>query len=76
MNTTAIRQHITADATNTIHFTLPPEMGRDVEIIIFPDKSSTSAMPADSLEMAHIMDNTGFAKNILNSPAEDIWNDL
>lgn len=76
MNTTAIRQRITADANHTIHFTLPPEMGRDVEIIIFPSPVNPSSMPPESLEMARIMDETGFAKNVLNSPAEDIWNDL
>ena len=76
MNTIAIRQRITADANHTIHFTLPPEMGREVEIIIFPGPMNTATMSAESMEMARVMDETGFAKNVLGNAQEDVWNDL
>jgi hypothetical protein len=30
----------------------------------------------ESMFMAQLIDESGFAKNILNSPEEDCWNDL
>jgi len=30
----------------------------------------------ESLAMARLMDESGFAKNVLNSSEEDCWNDL
>ena len=71
-----LRKHLRADNSHTIHIVLPPEMGADVDVIIFP--SSPNKVPAqqESLEMAKIMDESGFAKNILNSAEEDCWNDL
>lgn len=76
MNTFAVRQRIKADASHTIHITLPPEMGDDVEIIILPIGAKATSIPTESLEMAKLMDETGFARNVLNSPEEDCWNEL
>ncbi|MBS3955560.1 MAG: hypothetical protein KGZ88_21665 [Methylomicrobium sp.] len=70
---TTIRQQLKADANHMIHFELPPEMSDEVEVIIF---SSKSLKQQENLDMAQVMDETGFAKNILNSPEEDCWNDL
>ena len=71
-----LRRQLTADASHTIHLVLPPEMGDDVEIIVFPRSSSKEATPQESLAMARMMDETGFVKNVLNSAEEDCWNDL
>lgn len=71
-----LRQHLTADASHTIHLVLPPEMGDEVEVIVIPRPSSKGGMPQESLEMAQLMDESGFAKKILNSAEEDCWNDL
>ena len=71
-----LRRQLTADASHTIHLVLPPEMGDDVEIIVFPRSSSKEATPQESLAMARMMDETGFVKNVLNSEEEDCWNDL
>ncbi len=71
-----LRKHLTADTSHTIHIVLPPEMGNDVDVIIFPSASSKVAAQQESLAMAQLMDESGFAKNILNSVAEDCWNDL
>lgn len=76
MTTIALRQQLTADANHTIHVTLPPEMGNEVEVFIFPRGSVQQQMPLESLAMAKLMDESGFAKNVLNSPEEDCWNDL
>lgn len=71
-----LRKQLTADANHTIHLVLPPEMGDEVEIIVFPRSSSQLAVQQENLAMAQLMDESGFAKNILNSEEEDCWNDL
>lgn len=71
-----LRKQLTADASHTIHLVLPPEMGDDVEIIVFPRLNAKLAAQHESLAMAQLMDESGFAKNVLNSAEEDCWNDL
>jgi hypothetical protein len=71
-----LRKQLTADASHTIHLVLPPEMGDEVEIIVFPRSASRVAVQQESLAMAQLMDESGFAKNVLNSSEEDCWNDL
>lgn len=73
---TIFRQHLIADANHTIHLVLPPEMGGEVDVIVIPRSSSKGAMSQESLEMAQLMDESGFATKILNSVEEDCWNDL
>ena len=73
---TILRQHLTADASHTIHLVLPPEMGDEVEVIVIPCSSSKGGVPQESMEMAQLMDESGFARRILNSAEEDCWNDL
>ena len=70
------RQQLTADANHTIHVALPPEMGDEVEIFVFPCGVVQAPMSLVSLALAKRMDESGFAKNVLNSPEEDCWNDL
>ena len=76
MTTIALRQQLTADANHTIHVALPPEMGNEVEVFVFPRGAVKKDIPLESLAMASLMDESGFAKNVLNSPEEDCWNDL
>lgn len=71
-----LRKQLTADASHTIHLVLPPEMGDEVEVIVFPRSSLKAAAQQEGLAMAQLMDESGFAKNILNSAEEDCWNDL
>lgn len=71
-----LRKQLTADANHTIHIVLPAEMGDEVEVVVYPRSSSKSVAQQESLAMAQIMDESGFAKNILNSTEEDCWNDL
>lgn len=74
MSTIALRQRIKADATHTIHLTLPPEMGNEVEIIILAANTETSDnMPSDS---ACAFNGSRFVQSLLNHPDEDCWNDL
>jgi len=74
MNTIALRQFVTADADHTIHVQLPPGLSNRVEVIILP--APQAAMPDESLARAAMMDESGFAKNVLANPEEDCWNDL
>jgi len=74
MNTIALRQFVTADADHTIHVQLPPGLSDRVEVIILP--ASHDTIPEDSLARAALMDESGFAKNVLANPEEDCWNDL
>lgn len=76
MKSIAIQQRLIADANHTIHITLPPEMGNEVEIIILPSGAEQAAIPAASLDMARLMDETGFARSVLASAEEDCWNAL
>lgn len=71
-----LRQYLVADASHTIHLVLPPEMGDEVEIIVVERPSPKGEISQESLEMAQLMDESGFAKKILNSTEEDCWNDL
>jgi hypothetical protein len=71
-----LRKQLTADANHTIHIVLPAEMGDEVEVVVFPRSSSKLAAQEESLALARLMDESGFAKNILNSTEEDCWNDL
>lgn len=73
---TILRKHLTADASHTIHLILPLEMGDEVDVIVIPRSSSKVAAHQESQAMAQLMDESGFAKNILNSVEEDCWNDL
>ena len=73
---TILRKHLTADASHTIHLVLPLEMGDEVDVIVIPRSSSKEAEQQESQVMAQLMDESGFAKNILNSVEEDCWNDL
>jgi hypothetical protein len=74
MNTIALRQFVTADADHTIHVRLPPGLSERVEVIVL--SAPQDAMPEDSFARAALMDESGFAKNILANPEEDCWNDL
>ena len=76
MKSIAIRQRLTADANHSIHITLPPEMGDEVEIIILPSGAEQAALSEASLDMAQLTDETGFARNVLASAEEDCWNAL
>ena len=71
-----LRKQLTADASHTIHLVLPPEMGDEVDVIVYPRSSSKLAAQQESLAMSKMMDESGFSKSILNSAEEDCWNDL
>ncbi len=69
-----LRQHIKADQNRMIHIQLPEDMANDVDILIVP--SNKEQLPKDSLVMAKLFEETAFARNVLDNPDEDCWNEL
>lgn len=49
----------------------PP--GSRIRVIVLDE---TSAETSEALLLARLQDSTGFAREVLADPAEDIWNDL
>ncbi len=47
MKATPIRRRVKADASHTIHITLPPEMGDEVEVVILPASASAASLTDD-----------------------------
>lgn len=69
-----LRQHLKADENGIIHIEIPPHMGDDFDILIFP--SGKSAALTESQLLIKLFEETAFARDILNSPEEECWNDL
>ena len=52
-------------------------MGDEVDVIIMPRGAAPSgALTGDSLVMARLASETGFARDVLGRPEEDVWNDI
>jgi hypothetical protein len=66
------------DELGYIHLQLEKLAGAKVRIIIedIDSISATSATPVESFALARMQEQTGFAKHVLGSAAEDVWNDL
>ena len=74
----AITRIKTVDEKGYIHLQLEKPAGVKVRIIIedldaYPNQVAT---PAESIALARMQKQTGFAKHVLGSAAEDVWNDL
>uniref|UniRef100_E6QRG9 Uncharacterized protein n=1 Tax=mine drainage metagenome TaxID=410659 RepID=E6QRG9_9ZZZZ len=76
MRQAILRENLCVDANHQLHIDVPADMGDEFEVIVIPRASSREKMPPEWLAMAQLMDESGFAQNILNSPEEDCWNDL
>ena len=74
----AITRIETVDESGYIHLQLEQLAGVKVRIIIenFETCPDRTALPAESLALAKMQEQTGFAKHILGSAAEDVWNDV
>jgi hypothetical protein len=74
----AITRIETVDEGGYIHLQLEKPAGVKVRIIIedldtHPNQATT---PAESLALARMQEQTGFAKHVLGAAEEDAWNDL
>lgn len=70
-----LKDTLHVDESHQLHITIPAEMGSKVDVIVFPSVTPEKNV-SDSIDMARIFDESGFAKDILNSTEEDCWNDL
>lgn len=62
---------LSGDRKVTVH--VPDDFGYEVEIIIFrADDKDFKA----STELAKLQEINGFARDVLGSPDEDVWNEL
>ena len=71
----AIRTIKEADEDGIVHIQLPPSFGRRVELIIL-SLSEEEALGEPGWELMKMQGSSGFARDVLGDPAEDIWNDL
>lgn len=74
----AITRIETVDERGYIHLQLEKLAGVKVRVIIedLDTRPNQAATPAESLALAKMQEQTGFAKHVLGSAAEDAWNDL
>jgi len=70
-----LKETLQVDKNHQLHIEIPVEMGEEVEVIVFPS-TGVKNKSSDSIDMVRVFDESGFAKNILNSIEEDCWNDL
>ena len=63
--------HVALNGTLTLY--LPEFSGMDVEIVVVP---CNTAMATETYEAMRLHEQSSFARHVLASPAEDIWNDL
>lgn len=79
MNPT-FRQTLIADTNHSIHLTLPPEMGNEVEVIVrdlaAPQTAQSAPLPPESMAVSAAVDQSGFVQDVLGSAEEECWNEL
>jgi hypothetical protein len=64
-------EHVAPDGTLALY--LPEFSGVDVEIIVF---RRAAALTVESRSAMQLQEQSGFARQVLAEPAEDVWNDL
>ena len=69
----AIRKTERIASDGALTLSVPEFSGAEVEIIIFP---RTAPMPPETFAEMRLQEQSGFARQVLADPAEDIWNDL
>jgi hypothetical protein len=74
----ASRYIYTADTSGEINITvkIPDGQNKKFEVIILPVEENILYQESMSIEMMKLQQESGFAKTVLGSPEEDIWNDL
>ncbi|MBK8639741.1 MAG: hypothetical protein IPN92_16240 [Chromatiaceae bacterium] len=57
-----------------VNFQVASPQGARIRVIVHDEKADEQV--AEQTAIAHLQDKTGFAREVLANPAEDIWNDL
>ncbi|MGD7037305.1 hypothetical protein [Methylotuvimicrobium buryatense] len=68
-------ERIIAEVSHTglVELNLPEYADRRVEVIVWPVEE---IKPLESIELATMQQENGFAMAVLADPEEDVWNDL
>jgi len=68
----------TADTSGEINISvkIPDGKNKKFEVIILPVEDNILYQESVSIGMMKLQQESGFAKTIIGSPDEDIWNDL
>lgn len=69
----AIRKTERVAPDGALTLSVPEFSGADVEVIILP---RTARIPPETLAEMRLQEQSGFSRQVLADPAEDIWNDL
>ena len=75
----AVRRYCHSDANGKITINIPGGENKNFEIIILPvsdDASERNTDESASFELMSIQQESGFAKTVIGSKEEDIWNEL
>lgn len=64
------------DESDYIPLSLKKQASIKVRIIIQDTDTRPNQIPAESLALAKMQEQTGFVKHVLGLAAEDVWNDL
>ena len=78
MQTQMIREIVEIGQDHHIHLDieLREYFEQQVEVFVVPTKKSEkNTMSDESMAIMKMVDETGFVKNELSDPAEDVWND-
>jgi len=69
----ALRKTCNVAGDRKIIVNVPEDFGNKVDIIVL--KSGDKDFEA-SIELTKLQETTGFARDVLGSPEEDVWNEL
>jgi len=69
-------EEMQVDDRHQLHITVPADMGQHFKVIVLPVVTVQNPGFQDSQVMARLMDESGFSRTVLNSPEEDVWNEL
>ena len=66
-------QILTVGEGGWVAFQIPRPAGSRIRVIVLEPLEQP---PSETMAMAALQSNTGFARQVLTDPAEDVWNDL
>lgn len=76
MKQAVLIEEMQVDDRHQLHITVPADMGQHFKVIVLPLESAHNTDLQDSQMMARLIDESGFSRTVLNSPEEDVWNEL
>ena len=69
----ALKMRSVVDKNGFIKLEIPPNFGKHVEVIVFPAEEEVQSK---SWYLMKGQEMTGFAREVLARPEEDVWNDV